>query len=62
MAKKKTVGRPKKTGTDETRQMNVKVPGYLMDQLEDKLKLQSFSSYVRILIDNDLKQVPQQQA
>ena len=55
---KNKVGRPKKEGGDKSRQMTVKVPEYLMEQLDDKLRLQSFGSYVRNLIDNDLKGVP----
>jgi len=57
---KKQVGRPKKTGNSVSKQMNVGMPGYLLEQIEEqgKTKHNSFSGYVRTLIENDLKQVP----
>lgn len=56
----KKAGRPRKTGNAVTRQMNVSMPEYMMEQLAEKGKTThiSFSGYVRILIENDLKDVP----
>lgn len=60
MAKKNKQGRPKKTGNSITKQRNVAVPEYMMEQVIEKGKINqiSFSGYVRTLIENDLKEVP----
>lgn len=60
MTDKKKQGRPKKTGNSAMKQMNVGMPIYMLEQLEQAGKIHhiSFGGYVRILIENDLKDVP----